>query len=150
MRVAIVGCGKTKDPRPVALPARDRYTSPLFRKSLELAERTADVVYIASALHELLEPGRPIVPYSHSLAGAGKREREAWGERVVSRLVERHWATVIESVTIYAGADYYEPIARALGFRRPGGIPTIRALGNLQIGQRLAELNRQLGAARAS
>ena len=146
----MVGCGKAKDPRPGALPARERYTSPLFRKSLELAERTADVVYIASTWFELLNPHARIQTYNYTLVGGRKAEREAWGSRVVSRLLSRHRAAEIASVTIYAGADYYEPIARALHDARPGGIPTIRALGNLQVGQRLAELNRLLGAARAA
>jgi hypothetical protein len=147
MRIAIVGCGKTKDPRPGALPARERYTSPLFRKSLELAERTADRVYIASAKYELLYLDDLVETYEETLDGRSRVFREAWGDRVIMQLVARHRvAQLAESaVCIYAGAHYADPLKRAL---RLANIPWATPLGNLTIGPRLRELNRQLGAAR--
>jgi hypothetical protein len=94
------------------------YTSLLFKKSMAYANKIAnvtgdiignDVVYIVSALHELLEPSRVIAPYERKLGG--KREREGWGRRVASRLADRHG--VDGRLVVLAGADYADPIVVA-------------------------------------
>jgi hypothetical protein len=60
MRVGLVGCVKTKQPR--VAPAQELYTSPLFRRRRAWVERTCDRWFILSAKHGLVEPGRVLAP----------------------------------------------------------------------------------------
>ena len=53
MRVALVSCVKSRRPEPA--PARDLYTSPLFRAMRRYAESHADAWYILSAKHGLVD-----------------------------------------------------------------------------------------------
>ncbi len=128
MRVGIVGCGKAKAAAPA--PARDLYTGALFRKSLAHAERTCDRVYVASALHGLLELDQEVAPYERTLKVYGLSDRLAWGGRVVSAIRVQGAVTLV----VYAGADYEQPLKRAALYR---GWAVETPLHGLQIGQRL-------------
>src|SRR5690606_13413659 len=54
--IALVSCVSSKEPH--AAPARDLYTSALFRKARAYAERNADAWYILSAKYGLVDPNR--------------------------------------------------------------------------------------------
>ena len=107
VRVALIGCGKTK--RPGRHPARELYTGPLFTAALAHAERTADEVFILSALHGLLPLRTEVDSYDRTLAKASKRERDAWAMRVGIELRRRMAGRKFE-VQIYAGRMYVDPL----------------------------------------
>jgi hypothetical protein len=138
--VHVIGCSKTKDTAPGPMPARDRYTSPLFRKTLAAAQREGGVVYIASAEHGLLQLDAPIEWYDASLLDQGKRARVAWGYRVADQVVHRHPGARL-TVRIWCGAAYADPLRSAL-LRL--GHAVDRPLHGLQVGERLACLGREV------
>lgn len=84
-RVALVGCSALKSPTPAA--AREFYTSPLFRAAYAYAEKTADLVFVVSALYGAVTPEQVLKPYDRSLRGLRKSEREDWGARTVAEVL---------------------------------------------------------------
>ena len=85
-RVALVSCVKSK--RAAASPARELYTSQLFRGLRAYAEAHADAWYILSAEHGVLRQDDVTAPYEKSLTTMPKRERVAWASRVQPQLLE--------------------------------------------------------------
>lgn len=137
--IALVGCSGPKLKE--AAPARQLYTSQLFRSALSLAERRHDVVYIISAKHELVALDQVIAPYDLTMADIAKEWRVIWGLRVWGSIQSRH-QRVDRQIFIYAGKDYAQPILRA-GFHRA---TFHEPLAKMQIGQRLRWLREQLDA----
>ena len=135
--IALVGCSGPKLDRPA--PARQFYTSPLFRSALSLAEARHDVVYVVSAKHELVTLDQVVAPYDLAMSDVAKEWRAIWGTRVWESLQRRH-QRVDRQVFIYAGKDYARPIQRA-GFNRA---TFHEPLAKMQIGQRLKWLREQL------
>src|SRR3954467_11439635 len=76
-RVALVGCSASKLKK--SAPARELYTSALFRAAYDYAERTCEAVLIVSAFYGVIAPQAVIRPYDRSLRQYNKREREDWG-----------------------------------------------------------------------
>lgn len=64
-RVVLIGCVATKGREPA--PARDLYTSPLFRRRREYAEASGHPWAILSALHGVIDPDQVVWPYSCQL-----------------------------------------------------------------------------------
>ncbi|WP_437601932.1 DUF6884 domain-containing protein [Sorangium sp. So ce590] len=64
-RVALVGSPASKQKHPA--PARELYTSALFRAAYDYAERTCDAVLIVSAFYGAVAPKAVIRPYDRSL-----------------------------------------------------------------------------------
>jgi hypothetical protein len=85
LRVGVVGCSALKSKKPA--PAKDFYTSSLFRAAYEYAERTCDKVVIVSALYGAVAPKTVLRPYDRSLRKLRKSEREDWGARIVGELL---------------------------------------------------------------
>lgn len=156
MRIAILGCSKTKVGGGDPVMVRKLYTSPLFQKSLAFAEATSDVVYVASAQHGLVGLSDEYPPYDQTLKGWGKREKLDWGGRVADIVVSRHKlyevtgekpVMGVHCVTILAGAEYASPIALGLQVRRRSSsalslqLSIDTPLAGLQVGERLAWLN---------
>lgn len=137
--IALVGCSGSKLDHPA--PARQLYTSQLFRSTIALAERSHDVVYIISAKHELVLLDQVIEPYNRVKTDLAKEWRVIWGLRVWSTVLARH-QKVDRQIFIYAGKDYAQPIIRA-GFHQ-GSFQ--EPLAKMQIGQRLQWLRGQLDA----
>lgn len=137
--IALIGCSgpKLKD----SAPARQLYTSQLFRSALALAERRHDVVYVISAKHELVTLDQVIAPYDLTMSAIAKEWRTIWGVRVWDSVQRRH-LNVDRQVFIYAGKDYARPIQRAGLHRATFHEP----LAKMQIGQRLRWLREQLDA----
>lgn len=111
VKVALVGCGARK--RPGSHAARDLYTGSLFRAAFAHAERTADEVYIVSALWGLVAPDAQLEAYERALDALSKPEREAWADRIVSDLAER-FAGLSVRIAIYAGAAYADELEEAI------------------------------------
>jgi hypothetical protein len=135
--IGLIGCSGPKLDRPA--PARQLYTSQLFRSALTFAETRHDVVYVVSAKHELLALDQVVEPYDLTMAAIAKEWRLIWGNRVWSSLLHRH-LDVDRQVFIYAGKDYARPIRRA-GFNRA---TFHEPLARMQIGQRLQWLREQI------
>src|SRR5262249_36778574 len=64
-RVALVGCAALKSKRPA--PAKDFYTSALFRAAYKYAEKTCDAVIIVSAFYGAVAPKTVLQPYDRNL-----------------------------------------------------------------------------------
>jgi hypothetical protein len=65
--IVLVACSARK--RGTPCPAKDLYTSTLFRYSRRYAEQFGDRWYILSARHGLLSPEARISPYEQTLPG---------------------------------------------------------------------------------
>jgi hypothetical protein len=135
--IALVGCSGPKLARPA--PARQLYTSQLFRSTLALAEHRHDVVYVISARHELVTLDQVIEPYNYTMSAHAPHWKQIWGVRVWESIQTRH-QNVDRQVFIYAGKDYARPIQRAGMHRATFHEP----LAKMQIGQRLRWLREQL------
>lgn len=107
-RVALVGCGKEKRSGPSR--ARDLYTGALFRSALAYAEVNFRHVFIASALHGLVELDRPLEPYDVTLRDFCAFGRAEWGALVALALAERFDTQKPLEIVVLAGRDYAEPI----------------------------------------
>jgi hypothetical protein len=132
----LVGCVAGKFATP--LPARDLYTSPLFRRRRAYAEGSGLPWAILSAEHGLLHPEMVIGPYEHRLkrpeiaawSGRLRRQLPAWlGEKLDGATIEVH-----------AGVPYVDGVRRAEAYlaRFEGVTFTVEApLAGLGIGQQL-------------
>ena len=105
-RVALVGCSATKLSRKA--PARELYTSSLFRASYEYAEKTCDAVLIVSTFHGLVTPDTVLEPYDRNLRKLRKIERESWGMRTIGELWSKF--KVPPQLVILAGKVYAEAL----------------------------------------
>jgi hypothetical protein len=102
-----VGCSASKLNRPA--PAREFYTSSLFRASYEYAEKTCDAVLIVSAFYGAVAPKAVIRSYDRSLRQYNKREREDWGVRTIGQLLPSF--KVPPQLVILAGKLYADALA---------------------------------------
>ena len=112
-RVILVGCVKQKHPTGT-YPARDLYTSPLFRKRRAYAEAAGRPWFILSAEHGLVDPDAPLTYYDKTLNMMGVVERRAWGNRVLRQLGERFGPLHGITFEIHAGARYVAAIEAGL------------------------------------
>ena len=134
-RIALVSCVKSK--RAAASPARELYSSQLFRGLRAYAEARADAWYILSAEYGVLRPDDVIAPYEKTLITMPKRDRVAWAGRVQPQLLE-----ILPSgaeVILFAGARYREGIEL---FLRQHGFSVSTPMEGLGIGKQLQWLNR--------
>lgn len=149
----VVGCGKSKRLEPAT--ARDMYTSPLFRKSLELAELLGDRTFVASAAKCLLELDELVTPYEVALQSKGKAWREDWARVVVGELEARALGSASRLlVVLLMGATYADPIVAEIERRRANGSPRFARptvlMSGLEVGERLQFLNRAIVLARGA
>ena len=145
-RVALIGCGKAKLDHEA--PARELYTSNLFRLSVAWAERHCDAWYVVSARYGLVEPDTVLRPYDYSLAEMRVSELEAWTSRVVSMLAHHERAA---RVVLLAGGRYRQlagtmrwSMHPAVNFHRGAVAAVEEPLEGLGIGRRLHWLRLQL------
>jgi len=132
--VTLVACGSAKQDRPV--PARDLYTSTLFRLSRRYAESQPCPWYVLSAEHALLDPARVTAPYDTRLGPfRGAPPIHAWTARVLDALHAAH--PDLRTVMILAGHVYVDPLRRRL---TAAGVTVLDPLRGLGIGHRLAWL----------
>lgn len=139
--VGLVGCSSAKLSRPA--PARELYTSALFRKAAAYAERECDRWYVLSAKHGLVAPDTILEPYDVKL---GRRHREAakdagpiwdWAARVQGQLAEELADVPKVSLVALAGEQYRTVLHPC---QWPFSIP-MKGLG---IGEQLAWLANEL------
>jgi hypothetical protein len=128
----LVGCVATKLERPA--PARDLYSSPLFRFRRAHAERSGLPWLILSAEHGLVEPDRVIEPYDTALASLPAARRAGWGEGIAAGLERRFGDLGGLTFEVHAGSDYVEAIRGPL--RRRGAELSVPLRG-MAIGEQL-------------
>jgi cytoplasmic iron level regulating protein YaaA (DUF328/UPF0246 family) len=137
IHVTLIACSATKLNHAAA--AQHLYAGELFKKSKAFAETSGKPYFILSALHGLVEPDRIIAPYNVTLKTKRKREREAWGNRVVKDIA---WnVPAASTITLLAGSDYATQIEGPL---KSKGFTVIRPLEGLSIGQQLAALKKAI------
>lgn len=137
MKIALVGCGKSKLTR--AAPAAELYTGSLFRASRAYAEAAFDRWFILSAKHGLLTPDEGVEPYDLSITQLNSDERSALAERVLARLGE--FGLNEADFTILAGQEYVSAFDGRLAANDP--------LKKRGLGERLAWLTREAQRAKA-
>lgn len=89
-----------------ASKAKDLYISDWFLKARAYAELIGDKWMILSARYELLDTEAVIEPFEQTLNGQRKGDREAWANRVASRI--RSQIPPESKIVILAGAMYRE------------------------------------------
>lgn len=104
VRIGLVGCVKTKLDRRV--PAKDLYTSPLFRGRRAFVEASCEQWFILSAKHGLLSPAEEVEPYDETLKAGSPQERRAWAERVLHKLDAVRPSVNGDVFEIHAGSEY--------------------------------------------
>jgi hypothetical protein len=111
----LLGCVKKKLEHEA--PAKDLYSSQLWKGRRGYAESTGRPWYILSARYGLVDAERLLEPYNLALSELPAVERRAWGQRVVEQLAERVSldGAVFE---VHAGSDYRTAIDEPL--RRRG------------------------------
>jgi hypothetical protein len=138
MRVGLVSCVKSKLQHQA--PARDLYTSALFRGARCSVERSCHRWFILSAEHGLVIPDEVLEPYEKTLTKASPNERRRWSRRVLDEL--RHALGDLGGHTfeIHAGAAYAN-FGLTDGLKQSGGIVEL-PLEGLGLGKRLAYYKR--------
>lgn len=131
--LVLVSCAKRK--RATAAPARDLYTSPLFRKSRAYAESTGTPWFVLSAKHGLVSHATVLEPYDVTLATTSREYRREWARRVLHELEVAVDSLDGRSIEIHAGAAYTTSLRPLLESR---GALVSEPLQGLRQGQRLA------------
>ena len=126
-RVALIACCGSK--RDQVTPAKDLYTSALFRKSRRWAERHCDDYYILSAKYGLLDKDQCIAPYDCTLNQMTAQERRQWSAEVQTQIETRLPNC---DLTVLAGKKYSDWTVTQY---------TEKPLAGLGIGQQLQWLN---------
>ena len=134
-RIVLVACAAGKQRSDA--PARDLYTSVLFRKARAWAEAHGDEWRILSALHGLVAPDHVLAPYDLALADLDRAARHAWAHRVLGDL--RATLHLGDTVVFLAGRLYRADLAPALA---ADGHRIDVPMEGLGIGQQLAWLTR--------
>jgi hypothetical protein len=137
--VVLVGCGKSKLDH--AAPAKDLYTSSLFKKARAYAEREGDAWAILSAKNFLVMPDEVIEPYEQEMGKLDPDRRRQWqihvNYSVRSRWPQEDWRYVALVGELYK-----------IGFQWPSMLPTEYPLDGMMIGERLQFLTPSGGRAR--
>lgn len=113
--MVLIACSASKLSH--AAPARDLYTSDLFRKSLAWAESLQDeggkVIFVLSAMHGLVPLDRVIEPYDVSLVNMTAPQRRVWAQAAWQQL--RHHLSEGADIVFLAGRLYRDGlVARML------------------------------------
>jgi hypothetical protein len=103
-RIGVVGCVKEKARRPS--PAKDLYTSPLFRGRRRYVEKSCDEWWVLSAAHGLVHPEEVLAPYDVTLKDQGRPARRAWSASVLVAIEDRIRPRAGDVFEVHAGADY--------------------------------------------
>lgn len=144
MKVGLVACASQKLRRPA--PARELYTSQLFRKSVAYVEPRVDRWFILSALHGTVHPDTVLEPYNLKLGTKQAPPIREWAERAAWGLAYQ-LGDVDEPIEwlVLAGEQYRVMLRCLEGAKEweddcPFHIP-MRGLG---IGEQLGWLTRRL------
>lgn len=143
--LVLVGCVKKK--LDVPAPARELYTSPLFRKERAYAEQAGVPWFVLSAEHGLVAPDEVVAPYDLRLSKTSRDYRRAWGARAVERLGEVVGPLRGKAIEVHAGSAYTDSV-RDILIR--AGATVVEPLAGLPMGARLAWYGRPAAEARVA
>lgn len=129
-----MSCVKSKLSRPA--PAKELYTSDLFRKARAVVEAEGWPWLILSAQYGLVHPGTEIAPYEKTLKNMRAAERREWASRVMAAL-KPHLSGVTD-VVFFAGKCYREFLDPKL---RTRGVRVHTPMAGMGIGKQLSWLN---------
>lgn len=127
-RIALISCCGPKLDDPA--PARELYTSDLFRKSVAWAEAKAMPWHVLSALYGLVGADEVVEPYDLRLQSLSRTERVEWAEQVAESIGV---APIGGVAVILAGQTYAGPLVPLL---ESLGWAIEQPLSGMQIGQR--------------
>ncbi len=135
--IGLVGCAAAKLSRPA--PARDLYTSQLFRKASAYAEANSDHWYILSAKHGLVSPDQMLEPYDMKLGHKSGPPIWDWACMVRDQLETELWriGEPLAELLVLAGEQYRT-------FLRMGNWPARVPMDGMGIGQQLGYLTKEL------
>lgn len=111
MKIALISCvsKKLKLTKGEFVPAKDLYTSSLFKMAYAYAENLGvDRVYILSAKHGLLAPTDRIEWYNETLLNKSAKERREWSDNVLNALKEKGYDLSKDTFYLLAGKKYYQ------------------------------------------
>lgn len=137
--IGLVGCAAAKLRRPA--PARDLYTSQLFRKASEYAELHSDRWFILSAKHGLVHPDTVLEPYDAKLGTKTGPPIWDWATLVSGQLDLKLMHTPDAELLVLAGEQYRT-------FLRYNDRPARVPMEGMGIGQQLGYLTNHLRAYR--
>lgn len=137
--VVLVACVKQKLDHPA--PAKDLYTSDLFRKERQYAERSEVPWFVLSAKHGLVKPDEVLEPYDLHLARTSVEYRRSWGANVVEQLEAVAAPLEGKRIEVHAGAAYADALRQGLAER---GVLVREPLLGLKLGPRLAWYRQRL------
>ena len=137
--VVLVGCSSTKLKE--TAPARELYSSTLFRKARAWAEQFDREWAILSALHHIVLPRRVLEPYEQQLP-TRRAARMDW-EREVANQFRTYWPEPFAVRLVILAGERYTTWTELLPkeYRSHLELP----LEGLQVGQRLQVLTRAMG-----
>jgi hypothetical protein len=134
--IGLVGCAAAKLSRPA--PARDLYTSQLFRKASAYAEANSDRWYILSAKHGLVSPDTVLEPYDMKLGHKSGPPIWAWAQMVADQLGNAVLARNIHPELLVLAGEQYRTFLRFTDY--PARVP----MQSMGIGQQLGYLTKEL------
>jgi hypothetical protein len=130
----LISCSKSKGGHRDL--ARNMYVSPLYRKSVMVAEGWGIPFSILSAKYGLLSPDDLIEPYEMTLKGASKQFKSDWAKKVDEQI--RNTLDRKKRLIVLAGDDYYAPLVEA-SVERP--LSFLAPMRGISLGNRLVFLN---------
>jgi hypothetical protein len=131
--IGLVACAKSK--RKGALPARELYSSELFKKAIRYSRRNYDRWYILSAKHGLVEPETVLEPYDEALSRKSRLQQETWARSVFQQLLRVIPRSEDCALFFHAGIQYRKNLLETLSER---GYRCEVPLEGLGIGEQLA------------
>ena len=135
--IYIVQCVSKK--RKTPQPARNLYTSQLFKNASAYAEKISDEWFIISAKYGLVRPSDLLEPYDVTLKDMSAFERSQWAQRIFSDLKPCLQNT--DKVVMLAGVIYRKDLVQMIeGLGCKVEIPMI----GLRIGEQVSWLKKQL------
>lgn len=149
--VVLIACSASKATTHKPIPARELYTGQLFKLSLDYAEHAGALPFVLSAAHGLVLIDEPLSMYDFTMSELSARERDAWGERAMSRLCAALQLRVPSRVEVLAPKLYAESIFGELRFFASEHTPVEKRwptaeypLKGLGIGEQKRELNQRI------
>jgi hypothetical protein len=119
--------------------AKDLYTSPLFKKMRQYAEKNAEKWFILSSKYHLVRPEDVIEPYDVTFSNTPASEVKTWARETLEMLKRELYPTDI--VTVLAGEQYRRYLLKGI---QEMCCEVLVPMEGLSIGRQLQWLDRNL------
>lgn len=137
IKFVLIPCGKRK--REKSAPAKDLYTSALFKRHRAYAESLGAPWFILSAKHGLLHPDELVEPYNVTMNKMPKSAREDWSLRV-QRQLDPHIELTGNTVVMTCGVNYQSGLLEWFQLRGVHVYLPLKGVGLFKQSARLKEL----------